>query len=308
MLWISRRKKLFLLQLLYFFVNFSLLAESPGWSLTNVDSGWNTKALIRHYFHHSEMQRQWAWELMGLISFRGDESILDFGSGDGKITAEIARLLPRGKIVGADISSEMIDFAKQRFPIEVYPNLSFRKINSLDFSRWPIQEKYDLVISFCVFHLVPNPQEVLKNLKKHLKDGSKLLLVIPCGDNPPFFEAAEDTFKKYRLVCPWVGGPPQEGTKKMRTMPSCRAHLEEAGFSVCYLNKVDLINPFFDKEELVNWMIGTLAANWNIPEKLIGSFFFVFAVILLEKDPNVQDEKGHISFRLSRLHVIAEAI
>jgi trans-aconitate 2-methyltransferase len=46
---------------------------------------------------------------------RGDEHVLDVGCGDGKVTAEIARAVPRGSATGVDASPEMIAFAQKPF-------------------------------------------------------------------------------------------------------------------------------------------------------------------------------------------------
>jgi ubiquinone/menaquinone biosynthesis C-methylase UbiE len=47
------------------------------------------------------------------------------GCGDGEITALIAEKINRGRVIGIDSSSEMIELAKQRFPSTTHPNLSF---------------------------------------------------------------------------------------------------------------------------------------------------------------------------------------
>jgi ubiquinone/menaquinone biosynthesis C-methylase UbiE len=44
--------------------------------------------------------------------------LLDIGCGDGKITAEIAKYLPKGRAVGVDNSNQMIKLAKSTFPNE----------------------------------------------------------------------------------------------------------------------------------------------------------------------------------------------
>lgn len=80
-----------------FLISFSLCADqSPQWHIDNEKEGWKEEFLVQQYFHHSELQRQWAWHLLGQYRFQGDEKILDFGCGDGKITAEISHFIPRG--------------------------------------------------------------------------------------------------------------------------------------------------------------------------------------------------------------------
>src|SRR5579871_2434148 len=106
---------------------FSLHASVPDWAFDDVHKGWSSDALAKTYFHYSEMQRQWAWEILGKLPLNGSETILDFGCGDGKITAQISRLIPRGKILGVDLAPEMLHIAHIKFPPCAYPNLTFKR-------------------------------------------------------------------------------------------------------------------------------------------------------------------------------------
>jgi len=78
------------------------------------------------YAANSAVQQIWARELIAQLNLRGDEHILDVGCGDGKVTAEIARAVPRGSVTGVDASPQMIEFARQTFPRSKVPNLEFR--------------------------------------------------------------------------------------------------------------------------------------------------------------------------------------
>ena len=83
---------------------------------------WNAAA----YAANSEVQQGWARELIPKLNLRGDERVLDVGCGDGKVTAEIARAVPRGQVLGMDASPEMIAFAKKTFPVSKVSNLKFQ--------------------------------------------------------------------------------------------------------------------------------------------------------------------------------------
>ena len=52
------------------------------------------------YAANSVVQQTWARELIAQLNLRGSEHILDVGCGDGKVTAEIARAVPRGACHG----------------------------------------------------------------------------------------------------------------------------------------------------------------------------------------------------------------
>ena len=92
------------------------------------------------YAANSIVQQSWARELIAKLNLRGDERILDIGCGDGKVTAEMAKAVPRGFVAGTDASAEMIEFAQKSFPKKKYPNLQFqicdaRKISKSIFPR-----------------------------------------------------------------------------------------------------------------------------------------------------------------------------
>jgi trans-aconitate methyltransferase len=63
------------------------------------------------YAKSSDVQLKWAQELQANLHLQGHESILDVGCGDGKISADFARLLPNGRVVAVDSSPEMIEYA-----------------------------------------------------------------------------------------------------------------------------------------------------------------------------------------------------
>jgi trans-aconitate methyltransferase len=296
--------RLLLKILLTFSCCVSLHAGSPQWSLDQVNEGWNSETLVKQYFHHSELQRQWAWELIGKQTLTGREAILDFGCGDGKISAELSRLIPNGSVTGVDISTEMLKIAKLKFPSYAYPRLSFQQSTSLTFADIPGTHSFDLIISFCVFHQIAQPLDVLVNLKEHLKPDGKLVVLIPAGKNAPFFQAANEMFNKYQLEAPWKNQSGSNGPS-MRTLEGCRELLSLAGYKILTLEMVDTQTPFYDKAELISWMVGTLTANWNIPPELSLHFFSDLVNRMIEIDGNVIDLEGRLNYKLSRIHLVA---
>ena len=100
-------------------------------------------------------QQLWAQELLGKLKLRGDECLLDVGCGDGKVTAEIAAHLPRGRVVGVDLSLDMVHLAEERFAPELIPNLRFEQADASDL---PFNEEFDVVFSNAVLHWVIDHQ------------------------------------------------------------------------------------------------------------------------------------------------------
>ena len=86
------------------------------------------------YAANSAAQQIWARELIAQLQLRGDEHILDVGCGDGKVTAELARAVPKGSVTGIDASPEMIRFARKTFPPGKHPNLEFQVMDAREIS------------------------------------------------------------------------------------------------------------------------------------------------------------------------------
>jgi len=123
------------------------------------------------YAANSAVQLAWARELLASLHLRGDEHILDVGCGDGKITAEIARTVPRGSATGIDASTPMIAFARETFPGLDFQVMDARQIK---FSR-----PFDLVFSNAALHWVDDHPAFLGGAAEVLRSGGRL--VVSCG-------------------------------------------------------------------------------------------------------------------------------
>lgn len=123
------------------------------------------------YRNNSSQQQKWAREVIAKLKLRGDERVLDIGSGDGKVTAEIAAQLPRGSIVGLDSSLQMVEFARSQFAGE-RANLSFVH---RDASQLAFDQEFDLVFSNATLHWIPDHRPVLAGISRALKPGGRFL-------------------------------------------------------------------------------------------------------------------------------------
>ncbi|MBI2058808.1 MAG: methyltransferase domain-containing protein [Nitrospirae bacterium] len=125
------------------------------------------------YARSSSEQERWAKETLGRIQFRGDECILDVGCGDGKITAGLAGLVPRGIVLGVDQSAEMVKYAGQNYPRSRFPNLGFEQGEA---SLLTFNARFDLIVSFSCLHWVHDHPKALKGFHRALRPGGRLLL------------------------------------------------------------------------------------------------------------------------------------
>ena len=151
------------------------------------------------YAKSSAAQQRWAQELLSKISIRRNERILDIGCGDGKVTAEIARLVPKGSVLGIDNSVEMINFAQTKFHPTSWPNLTFQYG---DASNLQFEDEFDLVLSFACLHWVTDHRPVLEGIKRSLKQGGKALMQFGGRDNAAaIFKVVDEIISEER----WSG-------------------------------------------------------------------------------------------------------
>lgn len=104
---------------------------------------------------------------------KGDESLLDLCSGDGKVTHYIAHILSRGRVVGVDSSSKMVHFANKYY---TNPNLSFVVTDAQDLHY---KNEFDIITSFTCLHLVDDIESTIRGVEQSLKPGGKILFQIP---------------------------------------------------------------------------------------------------------------------------------
>jgi arsenite methyltransferase len=110
-----------------------------------------------------------------LGEIREGESVLDIGCGGGVDSMVAAATTgPTGRVVGIDISSEMVERARQNLGLTNLKNVSFQE-SSAENLPFPDQD-FDVVISSGVFNLVPDKLESLREVFRVMKHGGRLMM------------------------------------------------------------------------------------------------------------------------------------
>jgi trans-aconitate methyltransferase len=154
-------------------------------------SEWNAS----DYAKNSTAQATWARELIAKLNLRGEESILDVGCGDGKITAELAQSVQHGYVLGIDGSRNMIDYAQTQYSL--VPNLQFVQ---MDARQIVVDRPFDLIFSNAALHWVDDQPAFLKGAYQALRPGGRL--IFSCGGRG---NAAEffKVFQQLQQQLPW---------------------------------------------------------------------------------------------------------
>jgi len=155
------------------------------------------------YARHSSAQLAWTRELIARLDLAPDEAecstfraVLDVGCGDGTITAEFARALPDGFVLGVDSSPAFVDYARQHYPEctpirrdwgafrspSAHPNLCFEIMDARRLAyprRFRLYSSRDLIFSNATLHWVDDHRAFLAGCARLLAPGGRL--VLSCG-------------------------------------------------------------------------------------------------------------------------------
>ncbi len=148
------------------------------------------------YAQNSSVQLSHAERLLLNLSLSGNETILDVGCGDGKITALLAKRVPQGIVIGIDPSTSMLikaeDIRKQNSDLS---NLTFFEGAAENFS---LPERFDHIIAIHVMHWVKEQEEALKNIYTHLKPAGQVHFILaPSKEGLPFHKALQRTLNDW---------------------------------------------------------------------------------------------------------------
>jgi trans-aconitate 2-methyltransferase len=174
------------------------------------------------YDRISGPQQAWAAEQLDRLDLAGDEYVLDAGCGSGKITAELVRRVPRGRVYAVDAAPSMVRHTQAALG---------DKVTALcqDLAELDLPEPVDVVFSNATFHWIPDHDALFAALHRNLKAGGRLLAQCGGRGNIDSFRrlaetvAAEEPFAPYFAdwVKPW----------NYATAEETAARLKAAGFA-----------------------------------------------------------------------------
>ncbi len=256
----------------------------------------------KDYAKNSSAQQQWATELIKKLNLCGDESILDIGCGDGKITAQLAAAVPTGSALGIDLSEDMIQLAIEQYAPSICPTLSFLCMNA---TQIKIPKKVDIAFSNAALHWVKDHTAVLKGIHSSLKPNGKILLQMGGYGNA---QGVLDAINEVATDPRW-----QQYLADFKlpyyfhNVAQYQALLKNCGFKPV---RVELI-PKDMQHKGSSGLIGWLRTTWFpytelLPAELRETFLAAICATYTAKHPI--DSNGNTNVKMVRLEIEANAI
>jgi trans-aconitate 2-methyltransferase len=128
---------------------------------------WNSSV----YHRLSQPQVSWGKKVLSHLRLRGDEQVLDAGCGSGRLTAELLEALPRGRVVGVDLSQNMLHSAQKYLRTDFGGRLT---LAAADLQHLPFAHAFDGIVSTAAFHWVLDHDKLFASLRNALRTGGWL--------------------------------------------------------------------------------------------------------------------------------------
>jgi len=136
---------------------------------------WNSAV----YHRLSAPQVSWGKKVLSRLRLRGNEVVLDAGCGTGRLTADLLEALPHGRVVGIDLSQNMLGSARAHLAVQFGSRLS---LVACDLLCLPFEHAFDAIVSTAAFHWVLDHDQLFSNLRRALVPGG--WLEAQCGGGP----------------------------------------------------------------------------------------------------------------------------
>lgn len=235
------------------------------------------------YHHKAIVQWNSAMQAIHDHPLDGNESVLDIGCGDGKVTAYLAGHLSSGKIIGIDFSDNMILFANRQFVSAGLSNITFAVG---DISQVAYQEEFDEVVSFFCLHWLKDQKNALERIYSSLKPNGKVLLTVPSKEKEDFLEMVYGLAKTEKWSPLFKGSI---NTRVLCTADEYAQLMRSAGFANVKV-EIKTIETVFSYAMLRDWLHYLLK---YLDEEEQAEFLSDLVAIVTAKYPLDNEEKIH---------------
>ena len=180
------------------------------------------------YDRVSDPQFQWAIEQLERHEFRGDEVVLDAGCGTGRVTTELLRRVPNGRVYGVDVAPSMVAHARERLGEAAI-------VLHQDLAKLSLPEPVDVVFSNATFHWIDDHDALFGSLRRAMKPRGRLIAQCGGKGNVASFLRCADSVAREEPFAPYFEGWRWPG--RFESAEETTARLHRAGFTdaTCWL-------------------------------------------------------------------------
>lgn len=138
---------------------------------------------------------------LSLVSFKGNETVLDIGCGGGAALFKMSRMLPKGSLFGIDHSETAVQLASKNNAADI--GSGKMHIQRAEVASMPFEdEMFDVILTVESFYFWKQPQSELKEVYRVLKGGGTFLIALDEYGREGLGKKTLENVKKYDLFLP----------------------------------------------------------------------------------------------------------
>lgn len=214
------------------------------------------------YDKNAVIQQERALENLSGWVFNETDLVLDIGSGNGRITANIARQVPYGKVVGLDIDPSMCTFANDKYSPSEYANLEFVTGNACALNY---VEAFNKVTSFATLSWIPvdHHLQIFTGIARALKPGGKALLRMSAEGKRPFNDVVQEVIARDKWA-PFFHGFRSSAAYQFEER--LKAMIVATGLTVHRIEDATKSSSYATKEAFYDWLMTWEPHRNQVPE------------------------------------------
>ncbi len=201
------------------------------------------------YHRLSAPQFQWGQRVLSELHLRGDECVLDAGCGTGKLTALLLRNLPKGRVVGLDLSRNMAQHARQNLRQEFGERAQFV---TADLLALPFLNCFDGIFSTASFHWVLDHDALFNSLFAALRPGGWLHAQCGGGANLARLRERVRALSQSSEFAPWLSNYSEPWL--FSDAEGAAARLRRAGFEAIHTDLEPAAFAVSSREEFMQYL------------------------------------------------------
>ncbi len=204
--------------------------------------------------------------MLARISLRGDETVLDAGCGTGRLTRDLLEALPRGHVVGLDLSQNMLDAARAYLEPDFEGRVEFV---CCDLLNMPFEQRFDGIFSTASFHWVLDHNRLFRNLHRALRPGAWLCAQCGGSKNLGRFLGRVHTLIAAQPYAQYFAGYPDPW--EFSDAETAASRLSHAGFEEIETSLEEAPTKFPNAEEFQQFVESVILRNHldRIPDRAL---------------------------------------
>ena len=216
---------------------------------TSQPDGWDPA----QYNKFAEDRERPFWDLAAMIHKVPSPQVIDLGCGDGRLAAELARVLGASSLLGVDSSPAMITSAQNHRSAGV-------DFVASDIETWSPRGGYDIVFSNAAIHWVRDHEAVLTACRAALDRGGQLAIQVPANADHRAHELAGIVASEF------LPAPPPDAVAVNVLSPERYAELlHELGFVEQRVRLEVYAQELSTTSAVVEWVKGSSLTRFKDP-------------------------------------------